>query len=67
MKCMRCRGFMVPDQIFDALNTEATGQVWRCVSCGDVVDALILSHRQQREGDHDELHDVSLLVDASRS
>lgn len=41
-RCHRCGGLMVPEQVFE------TGSVdWHCVSCGERIDPVILSHRQQ--------------------
>ncbi len=46
MKCHRCDGLMVVDHFIDIENT---GHLWlcgwRCVSCGDVVDAEIMQQR----------------------
>jgi hypothetical protein len=42
--CHRCSGLMVPE-----LSTD-TGRVeWHCVTCGDRVDEVILTHRQHQE------------------
>lgn len=45
--CIRCNGLLVPDtavgdqeERWDDLDT-----VFRCVNCGEIVDALILRHR----------------------
>jgi hypothetical protein len=40
--CHRCGGLMVPERTQDRYMTE-----WRCVSCGDRIDAVILAHRAQ--------------------
>ena len=43
-RCHRCGGLMVPE--FEA----ALGvEEWRCVSCGERVDPVILQHRQLRD------------------
>lgn len=39
--CIRCGGFLVRDGSLSLFNCTAN----RCVQCGDVVDAVILSHR----------------------
>ena len=48
--CLRCGGFLVVEHGLDLLNS--TGQVecqaLRCVQCGDVIDAVILRHRQMQ-------------------
>lgn len=48
--CARCRGLMVIDYSMDLLDD--TGQidvtVWRCTSCGEVIDPTILRNRVER-------------------
>ncbi|RMH04451.1 MAG: hypothetical protein D6704_11065 [Nitrospirae bacterium] len=34
MKCARCQGFMVQDQIFDPAGPILRIDIWRCVNCG---------------------------------
>lgn len=42
--CHRCGGLMVPEY------ETATGiEEWRCVSCGERVDPVILQHRALRD------------------
>ncbi len=47
MTCQRCHGLMVQDHLLDL--EEAYGclwiEGWRCVSCGDIVDPLIIRRR----------------------
>ncbi len=40
--CHRCGGLMVSEKVFElgAFN-------WRCVSCGDRIDPIILQHRRE--------------------
>lgn len=49
--CPRCGGLMVADRFFDLLDD--TGQLQfmaaRCVSCGEVLDPVILENRLRRE------------------
>ena len=47
MQCARCHGFMVTDNLIDTLESSIPMWMkgWRCVSCGNVVDPLILKHR----------------------
>jgi len=40
-RCHRCGGLMVPEKVF-----EIGGFDWRCVSCGERIDPVILAHRQ---------------------
>ena len=47
--CTRCGGFMVNDSYLDLLNNvgESKFSAKRCVQCGEIVDPVILSNRQQ--------------------
>ena len=47
MQCTRCHGFMVADNLIDMLESSIPMWMkgWRCVSCGNIVDPLILRHR----------------------
>ncbi|MBI4401548.1 MAG: hypothetical protein HY581_07945 [Nitrospirae bacterium] len=40
--CDRCAGLMVPERL-DNLDLAW----WRCVNCGEVVDPVIIAHRQK--------------------
>ena len=40
--CHRCGGLMVPEWTDDPSTTG-----WRCVSCGERIDPVILTHRKQ--------------------
>ncbi|GKS56574.1 hypothetical protein YTPLAS18_01010 [Nitrospira sp.] len=46
--CLRCGGFLVVEHWTDLLSTAADPDscAMRCVQCGDVIDAVILRHRQ---------------------
>lgn len=39
--CHRCGGLMVPEKVFELGSFD-----WRCVSCGERIDPVILAHRQ---------------------
>jgi Zn finger protein HypA/HybF involved in hydrogenase expression len=41
-RCHRCGGLMVPEQVFEIRSID-----WRCVSCGERIDPVILAHRKQ--------------------
>jgi tRNA(Ile2) C34 agmatinyltransferase TiaS len=41
-QCHRCGGLMVPERV-----VEMGSHDWRCVSCGERIDQVILAHRQQ--------------------
>lgn len=49
--CHRCGGLMVQERVFESGSVD-----WRCVSCGERIDAVILEHRRQQlargEGGH---------------
>jgi hypothetical protein len=50
MNCPRCTGLMMRDDYFD-LQDEAgrcTFVAWRCLICGEVLDPVILKHREAR-------------------
>lgn len=38
MKCPRCQGLMVRDQIFDTEGPFVHIDVWRCLNCGKTTD-----------------------------
>jgi hypothetical protein len=50
MSCQRCHGWMVRDSFCDLLDDTGTSvfQGWRCVNCGEVVDAVVLAHRMRQ-------------------
>ncbi len=39
--CHRCGGLMIPEKVF-----ELGAYDWRCVSCGERIDPVILAHRR---------------------
>lgn len=46
MRCRRCQGLMVCERFVDLAQTNLLWAfAWRCVNCGEVLDAVILSHR----------------------
>ncbi len=40
--CHRCGGLMVPEPVHELASFD-----WRCVSCGERIDPVILAHRRQ--------------------
>lgn len=40
--CHRCGGLMVPEAVHELASYD-----WRCVSCGERIDPVILAHRRQ--------------------
>jgi hypothetical protein len=49
MECPRCAGLMVQIALIDWEGTYIHYPAQKCVCCGNVVDALIATHRQQAE------------------
>lgn len=49
MTCERCNGLMVREQICDLQGRSSSLCLdgYRCLLCGDLVDALILEHRKR--------------------
>lgn len=47
MQCARCQGLMVKDRLVDLQesNSSIWLHVWRCMNCGEVVDAHIVERR----------------------
>jgi hypothetical protein len=48
MECTRCHGIMVTETLRDYGGTFAKVVAWRCPSCGDVLDPVILRNRTSR-------------------
>ena len=55
MKCPRCEGLMVKDQIYDLDAEFLHIEVWRCLNCGETVDPTILQARREKEGKQEKL------------
>ena len=51
MKCTRCQGLMIEDQLFDFEGTHGFMWMkgWRCMNCGHVMDPLIEANHRLRE------------------
>jgi len=64
MKCTRCEGLMVVDNLVDL--QESCVPMWmrgmRCVSCGNIVDPLILRHRMIQKSGAMRLLKLGVLV-----
>ena len=47
MRCARCDGLMVTDNLIDMQESSIPMWMrgWRCVSCGNFIDPLIQKHR----------------------
>src|SRR6185295_9688382 len=50
MKCLRCQGMMVPHTMEDAGASTSSGSSpgWKCLLCGEVIDAVIAANRRCR-------------------
>ena len=50
MNCLRCRGLMISHSVEDGgvptLSGSSSG--WKCLLCGEVVDAVIAANRRER-------------------
>ncbi len=50
MRCQRCQGCMIEDTCMDL--RDDTGRIafdaWRCVNCGEIIDAVVLTHRARK-------------------
>lgn len=51
MECIRCKGLMVADNLIDMEESSIPMWMkgWRCVSCGNIADPMILRHRMIQE------------------
>jgi hypothetical protein len=51
MRCTKCNGFMVVDDLIDMRESYHPMWMrgWRCVACGNVIDPLIVRHRMVQE------------------
>lgn len=49
MTCHRCHGLMVKEQYCDVYEPSEGGclDTYRCLQCGEIVDAVILENRRQ--------------------
>jgi|RhiMetdeSRZDD1v2_1073273.scaffolds.fasta_scaffold50941_5 uncharacterized Zn finger protein len=48
MSCPRCAGLMVNEVLEDHESTYLQCAAFKCLSCGEIIDATILRHREQR-------------------
>ena len=64
MPCSRCRGMMVQDLLHDFYVDygHLSLRAWRCVSCGNVVEPLILKNRRMRQPQKGRSHQSRVLV-----
>ena len=45
MKCLRCDGLLVQDQVWDPGEALGALSIWRCLNCGETVEWGILKNR----------------------
>lgn len=52
MICRRCRGLMTPERLSDWDGGKGNDRlvVFRCISCGDIIDPVILTNRERCTG-----------------
>lgn len=52
MTCTKCDGLMVSERIVDlqGMSSDLCVDGYRCLLCGDVIDATILEHRKRSTG-----------------
>ena len=52
MSCHRCHGLMYPEDLLIGASGSGRDRVcgWRCVSCGDVVEQVIVQNRMRARG-----------------
>lgn len=58
MRCDRCQGLLVLDHCFDLFDYEISMKAWRCISCGDIVDDVILRNRMKQQAQHAVVEEV---------
>lgn len=46
MKCIRCKGYTVQEQVF---TSEGSIPVLRCLCCGELIDHVIMANRNRSE------------------
>lgn len=56
-RCHRCGGLLVLEEVFEIRSFD-----WRCVSCGERIDAVILAHRQAQGPNDLECEEAERLV-----
>lgn len=65
MTCKRCHGLLVEDQCYDLLDDSFSLRAWRCISCGNLVDSVILKNQQEQEARLTTTRPVTRLVGVS--
>jgi hypothetical protein len=65
MMCKRCHGLLVEDQCYDLLDGSISLRAWRCISCGNLVDSVILKNQQEQEARLATVRQAQGLIGAS--
>ena len=53
MGCNRCNGWMASERCAGPSDEELPVQtLWRCVNCGEIVDAVIMENREHNQPEH---------------
>ena len=58
MKCKRCQGLMVIDKIYDPDGQVFQIDIWRCLNCGETIDADILRVKNKAQAKEKETGDL---------
>lgn len=50
MNCPKCQGMLVQDLIYDVFESKGSlrSDAWRCISCGNVIDPVVLRNRSKQ-------------------
>jgi hypothetical protein len=49
MSCHRCCGLLVEDHCYDLRDQVRRVTTLRCISCGDIIDPVILENRRRQQ------------------
>lgn len=49
MKCPRCQGFLIPDQVWSSTDHIGMLPILRCLNCGETIEDEIIRNRQKPE------------------
>jgi len=64
MTCTRCKGLMVQDHFLDLLDTDHRTAAWRCVSCGEIIDPVVLANRHRQRSKTEALEMAEALLNS---
>jgi hypothetical protein len=49
MSCHRCYGLLVEDHCYDLLDQVLSVTTFRCISCGNIIDPVIVANRRRQQ------------------